>query len=145
MLNRNENYLFDSPAKDPFVGPTSSSTTIGDINTGRCYQKTYEALVKKPGGDMILPSIMAMDKTQVVTYGWLQMEPLTMSQGLLKHSICSKHMALRVLSYIYHSPAHQPSFKGGVADDSKPPTCLPPGTVVGRVPLEPIPNVTWST
>jgi hypothetical protein len=83
LLNRNENYLFDSPAKDPFVGPISSSTTIGDINAGRCYRKTYEALVKKPGVDMILPSIMAMDKTQVDTYGWLQMEPLTMSHGLL--------------------------------------------------------------
>jgi hypothetical protein len=89
LLNRDENHLFDSPAKDPFVGPISSSTTIGDINTGRCYRKTYEALVKKPGVDMILPSIMAMDKAQVDTYGRLQMEPLTMSHGLLKHSIRS--------------------------------------------------------
>ena len=145
LLNRDENYLFDSPAKDPFVGPISSSTTIGDINTGRCYRKTYKALVKKPGVDMILPSIMAMDKTQVDTYGRLQMEPLTMSHGLLKHSIRSKHMAMRILGYICHNPAHQPNFKGGVVDVSEPPTDLPPGTVVGRIPLEPIPNVTWST
>jgi hypothetical protein len=99
LLNRDENYLFDSAAKDPFVGPTSSAT-IGDINTGRCYRKTYKALVKKQGVDMILPSIMAMDKTQVDTYGRLQMEPLTMSHGLLKHSVRSKHMAMRILSYI---------------------------------------------
>jgi Plavaka transposase len=145
LLNRDENYLFDSPAKDPFVGPPTSSTTIGDINTGRCYRKTYEALVKKQGVDMILPSIMAMDKTQVDTYGRLQMEPLTMSHGLLKHSIRSKHMAMRILGYICHSPAHQPNFKGGVVRVSEPPTDLPPGTVVGRVPLKPIPNVSWST
>ena len=34
LLNRNENYLFHPSTKDPFVGPTSS-TTIGDINTDR--------------------------------------------------------------------------------------------------------------
>ena len=35
-LNRDENYLFDSPEKNPFVAPTKSPI-IGDINTGRCY------------------------------------------------------------------------------------------------------------
>ena len=94
---------------------------------------------------MILPSIIAMEKIQVDTSGRLQMEPLTMSHCLLKHSIRSMHMAMRILGYICHSPANQVTFKGGVVDVSKPPTCLPPGTVVGRVPLEPIPNVTWST
>jgi hypothetical protein len=63
MLNRDENYLFDSPEKDPFVAPTKSPI-IGDINTGRCYRKTYKTLVKNQDIDMvILPSIMAMDKT----------------------------------------------------------------------------------
>ncbi len=143
LLNHNK-YLFDSSTKEPFVGPTSS-TTVGDINTGRCYRETHEALVKKQGIDMILPSIMAMDKTQVDTYGRLQLEPLTMSYGLLKHSVRSKHMAMRILGYICHSPAHQPNFKGGVVDVSEPPTDLPPDTVIGRIPLKPIPNVTWST
>ena len=144
LLNRDENYLFDSPAKDPFAPPTRS-THIGDINTGRCYRKTYEALVKTKDVDMILPAIMAMDKTQVDTYGRLQMEPMTISHGLTKHSIRSKHTAMRILGYICHSPAHQPSSKGGVVVVSAPPRDLPPGTVVGCVPLKPIPDVTWST
>ena len=54
MLNRNENYLFDSPEKNPFI-PLTKSPIIGDINTGRFYQKTYKALVKNPEIDMILP------------------------------------------------------------------------------------------
>ena len=145
LLNRDENYLFDSPAKDPFVAPTRSAH-IGDINTGRCYRKTYEALVKTKDVDMILPAIMAMDKTQVDTYGRLQMEPMTISHGLTKHSIRSKHTAMRILGYICHSPAHQPAgSNGGVVVVSAPPTDLPPGTVVGRVPLKPIPDVMWST
>ena len=64
LLNRDENYLFDSPAKDHFVAPTRSSH-IDDINTGHCYRKTYETLVKTKDVDMILPAKMAMDKTQI--------------------------------------------------------------------------------
>jgi hypothetical protein len=63
------------PEKDQFIGPPKSSI-IGDINTGQCYQKTNKALVKNPAVDTISPKIVAMDKTQVDTYGRLQMEPL---------------------------------------------------------------------
>ncbi len=116
LLNRDKNYLCDSPEKDPFIGPPKSSI-IGDINTGQCYQKTHEALVKNPDVDMILPTMVAMDKTQVDTYGpRLQMEPLTISHGLMKHSVRSKHTAMRILGYVCHSsPAHQTKMKGGVA------------------------------
>jgi hypothetical protein len=82
---------------------------------------------------------------QVDTYGWLQMEPMTILHGLTKHSIRSNHTAMQILGYICHSPAHQPSSKGGVVVIRDPPTNLPPGTVVSRVPLDSIPDVTWST
>jgi hypothetical protein len=98
ILNRDENFLFDSPAKDPFVAPTKSSC-IGDINTGCCYRKTYEALVKKKDVDMFLPTIIALNKTQVDTYGRLQMEPMTISHGLTKHSVRSHHTAMQILGY----------------------------------------------
>ena len=145
MLNRDENYLFDSPEKNPFIAPTESPI-IGDINTGRCYQKTYESLVKNPEIDMILPSIMAMDKTQVDTYGRLQMEPLTISHGLMKHSVRSKHTAMRILGYICHSsPGHQPDMKGGVPNIDQPRPYLPPGSVAATAPLFPYPSLTWPT
>jgi hypothetical protein len=47
LLNCDGKYLFDSPEQDPFIGPPKSSI-IGDINTGQCYRKTYEAIVKNP-------------------------------------------------------------------------------------------------
>ena len=59
LLNRDENFLFQEHS-DPFVVP-SRSGDIGDIKTGRCYQKMYEALMKNRGVDMILPAIFAMD------------------------------------------------------------------------------------
>ena len=61
-LSRDECFLFDD-AKNPFVAPSGGLSHVGDINSGRCYRKTYEALIKKPGVDMLLPCVMAMDKT----------------------------------------------------------------------------------
>ena len=99
-LNQDEHYFFDDEAKDPFVAPQASSD-IGDIHTGRCYRKTYDALIKKVGVDMILPCIMAMDKTHIDMAGRLQMEPITISQraaiGLLttaRRSSPPKNMAI---------------------------------------------------
>ena len=107
-LNQDANYFFDD-AKDPFVAPQASSD-VGDIHTGRCYRKTYEAHVKKFGIDMLLPCVMAMDKTHIDMAGRLQMEPITISHGLLNHITRRLPSAMRVLGYINHStPAHLPS------------------------------------
>jgi hypothetical protein len=64
LLNRDENYLFHLPEKDPFIAPPPASPIIGDINTGRCYRKTHQALVKNPDVDMILPTVVAMDTSE---------------------------------------------------------------------------------
>ena len=122
----------------------SRSGDIGDINTGRCYLETHKVLVKNRGVDMILPTIFAMSKTQVDTYGQMQMEPMTMSHGLLKHDVQSKHNAMRILGYICQFPAHKPTSKKGA--NSAVATNLPDGTVVGYAySLKQIPNVSWST
>jgi hypothetical protein len=84
LLNCDE--IFFHEHRDPFV-VTSRSGDIGNINNGRCYLETHKVLVKNSGVDMILPTIFAMDKTQVDTYGRMQMEPMTMSHGLLKHDV----------------------------------------------------------
>ena len=95
---------------------------------------------------MILPTIVAMDKTQVDTYGRLQMEPLTISHGLMKHSVCLKHTAMQILGYVCHSsPAHQTKMKGGVPDIVTPRPYLPDGSVVIHVPLKPLPGLPWAT
>ena len=75
ILNQDKNYYFHK-AKDPFDAPQASSD-VGGIHTGCCYRKTYDALIKKAGVDMLLPCVMAMDKTQINMTGRLQMEPIT--------------------------------------------------------------------
>jgi hypothetical protein len=57
-------YLFDD-AKDLFVAPSQTLFHVGDINTGRCYRKMYDALIKEISVDMLLPSVVAMDKTHI--------------------------------------------------------------------------------
>ena len=106
-LNQDANYFFDD-AKDPFIAPQASSD-IGNIHTGHCYRKTYEALIKKFGIDMLLPCVIAMDKTHIDMAGWLQMEPITISHGLLNHIMHRLPSAMRIPGYINHStPAPPP-------------------------------------
>ena len=146
LLNRDENFMFHED-EDPFVAP-SKSGNIGDINTGECYRKTYEALVKNVGVDMILPTIFAIDKTQVDTYGRMQMEPLTISHGLLKRDVRSKPSAMRILGYICQFPAHKPTSKKGARSTAAviKAADLPDGTIIGDASsLKQIPGVSWST
>jgi hypothetical protein len=62
-LNQDEYFLLHDQ-KDPFAQP-SKSADVGDINTGRCCRKTYDALMKKVGFDRVFPTILAMDKTHI--------------------------------------------------------------------------------
>jgi hypothetical protein len=136
--------LFDD-AKNPFVAPSGRLSHVGDINTGRCYRKTYKALVKNKGVDIILPSILAMDKTHIDMAGRLQMEPITISHGLLKHTVRRQAIAMRILGYINHSaPAHLPALSE-LDTEFNAPSGLPHGTVVVDAPLRRIKNVTWPT
>jgi hypothetical protein len=111
LLNRKKNFFFHAH-KDHFVEPSKSSD-IGDINTGCCYRRTYKELVKKKGNDIVLPTVIAMVKTQVDTYGWMQMEPMTISHGLLKHDVRLQHSAMQILGYICRFAAHKPTSKKG--------------------------------
>ena len=102
ILNRDENFLFHG--NSPFAPPPDVISHIGDINTSRGYLDSYHRLVKNPAEDILLPCILAMDKTHCDTFGRLQMEPITISYGLMKHSTRSSPMAMRILGYINHSP-----------------------------------------
>jgi hypothetical protein len=105
MLNKDEHYHFDKQ-RDPFARPQKSGD-IGDIHTGRCYRKTYEALIKKPG-DMLFPCVLAQDTTVIDGAKRISMEPITVSHGLLIHDIRKLPIAMRVLGYIHHStPPHE--------------------------------------
>lgn len=144
-LNQDENYFFND-AKDPFIAPQASSD-VGDIHTGRCYRKTYEALIKKVGVDMLLPCVIAMDKTHIDMAGRLQMEPITISHGLLNHTMRRLPSAMRILGYINHStPAHLPT-SADVDSEFNSPEELADDVVRIKNPIHPPGNgdLSWAT
>ena len=147
-INQDENFLFHGREGAPFAEPLRSSS-LGDIDTGRCYRKTHEALVRNPGVDMILPCIGAMDKTHIDSAGRMQMEPYTISNGLLNHAVRSQPSAMRILGYINHStPAHKPEQSIDSSEyrkDFNNTDQLPPNVAEATAPLNPKPGVTWAT
>ena len=100
LLNRDENYLFNG--NSPTSPPNPKPNFIGDLNTSVNYIQTHALLIKNPGKEVLLPCVLAMDKTHIDTYGRLRMEPVTISYGLMKHSIRSSPIAMRILGYINH-------------------------------------------
>ena len=78
--------------------------------------------------------------------GRLQLEPITMSHGLLKHTgVRRQRIAMRILGYFNHrTPAHPPALSE-LDTKFNAPSGLPHGTVVVEAPLRHIKNVTWPT
>ena len=113
-VNKDENFLFHGREAAPFAEPLASSN-LGNIDNGRFFKKTHEALVKIKGVDMILPCALAMDKRHIDSAGRVQMEPITISNGLLEHAVRLQPSAICILGYMNHStPAHKP--EGGGTD-----------------------------
>jgi hypothetical protein len=142
-LNQDECFLLHDQ-KNPFAQPSKSA--VGNINTGRCYRKMYDALVKKIGVDIILPTILAMDKTHIGLAGHLQNEPITMLRVLLRHGMRSKPIAMQILGYNNHtSSTHFPQQSTDkTTTNSNVPNCpLLPGTVIADAPLKHLKNISW--
>jgi hypothetical protein len=96
-----KHFLFHG--NSPFSCPPDKFPFIGDINASHGYMDSHNRLVTIPAVDVLLPCILAMDKTHCHTFGRLHMEPIAISYGLMKHSIfCSCPMAMRRLGFSYH-------------------------------------------
>ena len=109
-LNQDQNYIFNDdndPDCNPFAKPNSA--VISDINTGMSYLKTYDQLVKNEEKDMLLPCILAIDKTtcDIGGGGRLSLEPIVLSYGLMKHDVRKTPLPMRVLGFINTSPILQ--------------------------------------
>ena len=102
-------------------------------------------MVNEFGINIILPCVMAMDKTYINMAGWLLMESVTLSHGLLKHAVRRLPIAMRILGYFNHStPPHLPSPSEQHAELNSP-AALPNGTMLVKDPLQHDLNVMWPT
>ena len=145
-LNEDEHFLFHEHG-DPFAAPDPRTSVIGDINSDRCYRETYKKLVRNPQSDMVLPCVLAMNKTHVDLPGRLQMEPITSFHGLLKHEFRRLPIvAMRILGYINHVSTPCKAQKVDLGFEyNEAPDNLPVGVVTVSNVLPPKKGVTWPT
>ena len=88
-----------------------------------------------------------MDKTTIDMAGRINMEPITVSHGLLNHDIRRLPISMRILGYIHHStPPHLPS-GADVDSEFNSPVELADGVVRVKNPIRRPTNgdVSWAT
>jgi hypothetical protein len=91
-------YLFHND--DPFSPPPEQFTSIGDINTGLAYRKTYEQLITDPTKDVLLPIIFYMDGAITGQYDHLPIEILKFTLGIFNTKARDKGFSWRNLGYV---------------------------------------------
>ena len=91
-------YLFFED--DPFAPPPPEFQIVGDINTGNCYRKTYEGLIKNPGKEVLLPIIFYMDSACTGSDMNLPIESLQFTLGIFNSNTRDKAYAWRNIGYV---------------------------------------------
>ncbi len=69
----------------------------------------YDQLVKNEEEDMLIPCILAIDKTtcNIGGGGRLSLKPSDLSYGMMKQDVCKRPLAMRVRGFINTSPILQ--------------------------------------
>ncbi len=93
-----DDYLFHND--DPFSPPPDAFTTVGDINTGLAYRKTYEQLITDPTKQVLLPITMYMDGAITGQYDHLPIEIMKFTIGIFNAKARDKVYAWRNLGYV---------------------------------------------
>ena len=94
-------YLFDN-LDNPFQKPCSwkNWNEVGDINSGRCYRKTYEALITDPSSQILLPILFYMDGTVTGQFDALPIEALKFTLGIFNGTTRDKDWAWKTIGYV---------------------------------------------
>ena len=109
--------MFHDPTN--IFAPPPDTNVIGEMNTGAIFRATYHKLVIDPFKDMLFPVVFGLDKTHIDASSRLQMEPLTISYGLLKLEYRCQPSAMRILGYINLLPVHYQASRLPMAGKSR--------------------------
>lgn len=93
-----EDYLFFND--DPFAPPPKQFTTVGDINTGLAYRKSYDELITIPNRQVLLPIIWYLDGAVTGMYDHLPIEALKFTVGILNSRARDKAFVWKNLGYV---------------------------------------------
>ena len=101
-----DNLIFQKLGDNRFHVETNSDQDLGEINTGKWFQKTFEALIEQnpigPDGRrrILCPIIFYIDGLSLDAYGKLTLEPLTFTLGIFKDQLRNLAKAWRTLGFM---------------------------------------------
>ena len=103
-----EDYLFHN--EDPFAPPPESPTSVGDINTSRCYRQTWKELIQAEPTiidtngvkrhKVLLMTPMYMDGAVTGQFANLPLEQMKLTLGIFNSKTRDKGFAWRILGYV---------------------------------------------
>ena len=93
-----DDYLFFDD--NPFAPPPDEFRVLGDINTGLCYRKTYNEMIKDPSKEVLLPIIFYMDSAITAKDDQLPIESLQFTLGIFNANTRDKAHAWRNIGYV---------------------------------------------
>ena len=97
-FNWNDFLFFDDD--NPFAPPPENISTIGDINTGEAYLKTYEKLITNPKRQLLVPILFYIDGAVTGQYDKLKVESLQFCPGILNYKAREQSYAWAELGYV---------------------------------------------
>ena len=93
-----DDYIFGE--KGPFSPPKPNSKYIRDLNTGYAYQSTYEALIKDPSRQILLPVIFYIDAANTGQFVDLPITAVKISLGIFTRKARDKAYLWRTLGFL---------------------------------------------
>ena len=101
-----DNLIYQKLGENSFHVDTNPNQDLGEINTGKWFQKTYEEFIESnpigPNGRrrILCPIIFYIDGLSLDAYGKLTLEPLTFTLGLFKRKLRNLAAFWRTLGFM---------------------------------------------
>ena len=112
--NKAKDYLFYD--QNPFKRPPKDLEYIGDLNTGRCYSETYDALIEDPEREILLPLVVASDGTALGQFSCFELTRFQIALGILTREAREKEYNWGTLGWIPNIPSDKSHGKRAFVD-----------------------------
>ena len=85
---------------NPLASPPERVNYVEDLITGRAYMKTYKALIKQPGTQVLLPVLFYIDAATTGQFADLPVTAVKISLGIFSRKAREKDYCWRILGYV---------------------------------------------
>jgi len=100
--NKGKDYLFYN--ENPFARPPKDLDYIADLNTGKCFSETHDALIDDPTTEVLMSLTMAADGTHVGQFSSFELTKFEVALGILSREAREKEYNWGTLGWIPNIP-----------------------------------------